>query len=265
MTLSKSATENFRQLAKNLTKKNKEETLKKIRKIILSKNPKPRTQTIHFSQAKAIFRDHTEDEVWLKKIKPDDKITEDVLKESIKHRDERKVVHIKREDIEKILNYHLDKNIFKLALFLLLTSGRRSCELVESKITNKKGSTKLTIDHIAKRRDKYQNLQFPTLVPKTVFMKNLKKFKKLFEYTNTKTFQRTLSRTVKREFGKEWHPHILRKIYAIYSYDFRNKENLAVNPFIQNVLLQQGISSSMHYTGIKLNFTDDFIKKMKFQ
>ncbi len=264
MTLSKDATAKFSQLAKNLTKKNKEETLEKIRKIILIKKPKPRTQTIHFSQAKAIFKKHTEDEVWLKKIKPDDKITEDVLKESIKHRDERKVFHIKQEDIEKILGYNLDKNIFKLGMFLLLTSGRRSCELLESKITNIKSSKKLNIDHIAKRTDKDQNLQFPTLVPKTVFMKNLKKFKKLFEYTNKPSFGRTLSRALKREFGENWYPHLLRKIYAVYSYEFRNKEDLAVNPFIQSVLLQQGITSSLSYTGIKLNFTDDIIKKYKF-
>ena len=265
MTLSKDATAKFGQLAKNLTKKNKQETLEKIRKIILSKKPKPRTQTIHFSQAKAIFKKYTDDEVWLKKIKPDDKITEGVLKESIEHREQRKVFHVNQEEIEKILGYHLDKNIFKLALFLLLTSGRRSCELLESKITNAKSSKKLTIDHVAKRTDKNQNLQFPTLVPKTIFMKNLKKFKKLFEYTNKTSFGRTLSRTLKREFGEDWYPHILRKIYAVYSYEHRNKEDLAVNPFIQSVLLQQGISSSLSYTGIKLDFISDIIKKHRFK
>ena len=265
MSLPKYLTEEVDKLVKKLTNKNKEKIIKDIHKLIESKKYSERTQTVNYSKIKKIFKQHTKDEDFLKQIKPKNNITEKILKENIERRNTKKRNIINKELIEKVLNLYNSNNIFELAIFLLLTSGRRTTELIESKITNKKKSKNLIIDKVKKRTDNKENIELQVLVPKTTFMKVLNEFKKRYKYTNKHTFVRTLNRKIKRLLGNDIHAHTLRKIYANYLYQFRNRQNLAINPFIQNVLSQMHVSSSLAYADTKIDFDDDFIKKKKFK
>lgn len=261
MTLSKITKQKITNLGKKLNEKNKNEILKKIQNLIIGRTPSFRSQSVNFSLAKSLMKKYTIDKDFLKKIKPSDEIIEKVLSEDIKNRDKRSMVSIKKEDIEKIMGYNMSDNLYELAIYLLFSSGRRTQELTNSKIKNIKKSNKLVIDNIIKRTDKNQNLHFITLIPKTNFLKNIKKFKKIYNYTNKNTFQRNLNRTIKRKMGEDFYPHLLRKMYANYLFKMRNTNNIAINPFIKSVLLQQSITSSLYYTGITFDFSTDIIKK----
>lgn len=264
MTLSKFVENSVHELGKSLNDKNKNEVLAKIRNMIKTRSPSYRSQTVNFSLSKGIMKKYTNDYDFLKKIKPDQKIINKVLSDDIKQRDSKKLIYVSMDSLNKILNYNQSDDLFELAMFLLLSSGRRTSELMASKFKNVKRENQITIDNVIKRTDKCQNLTFEPLVKKTIFIKNIKKFKKKYKYSNKDTFQRTLHRHIKANIGQEYYPHLLRKIYANYMYRFRNTEKLAINPFIQNALLQQSITSSMYYTGVKFDFDSDFIKKKKF-
>lgn len=264
MTLSKIIRETAIKLGESLNDDNKAEILKQIKKIIITKTPSYRSQTVSFSLVKKIMKGYTKDEDFLKKIKASDDIIDEVIGADVNNRDNRKLIVISKDDINKILDFHMSDNLFEIAMFLLLISGRRTTELTNSNIKNVPKSNLLTIDHIVKRSDENQNLSFRTLIPKTVFLKNLGKFKRLYNCGNKKTFQRNLLRNMKKRLGDKFYPHLLRKIYAIYSFEMRNKDKVAINPFIRDALLQQSINSSMYYTGVKFEFKDDFIKKKRF-
>lgn len=263
MTLPKKIKNEIIALGKALNNENKDKTLRRIRYLIIGHAYSNRSQSVNFSLAKTILKSYTNDTNFLKKIKPSDEIIKTIIAEDMKNRDIKSNITIKRNEIEKILNYHNSYDIFQLAIFLLLTSGKRTRELMDSKITS--GSKKnLKINNILKRTDKNQNLEFIPMIPKTVFLKSYRKFKQLYKYTNKDTFQRSLNRSIKRNLGDVYYPHILRKIYANYLFKHRNTENLKINPFLKKVLLQQSVTSSLYYTGIKFDFVNDFVKKHKF-
>lgn len=261
MTLSKKIKERLNKLGQELTNNNKKKTLEEIKNILDNKKNSIRTLSVNYSLAKRLMKEYTKDKEFLKQIKPNDSITKTILKQNENKLNESKMTVITKEFIEKILSFNGSNDLFKLALYLLLTSGRRVSELVDSKFTGKNGSKKITISNIRKRSDKNQNLEIPLLVSKTTFIKNLRKFKQRYKYSNHKTFQRTLLRHTKKLLGENIHPHVLRKIYANYLFKFRNPSNLTINPFIKDVLQQQSLSSSFFYTNVKLDFDKDFMKR----
>ena len=59
--------------------------------------------------------------------------------------------------------------------------------------------------------------------------------------------------------GDNFHTHNLRGIYAIYSYTFRNPDNIKINPFVKSALNHLSLDASLSYTGYKINFTNDII------
>jgi len=258
MTLSIAVQIALTQLAK---KKPTAATIKKVRSILLKgKEVSHRTQTANFSHAKKIFKQRWPNAEILKEMRADPEVTEKVIAEDIKHRDSRKIQHVTREMIETILSFKGDKNIHLLAIYLLFASGRRSGELLSARIRNKPGSDKLKIDGVLKRSDGGEGCEFQTVVSKTAFLKEFKRFRSLTKYANLDTFQRTLSRKVKKKLGDGVHPHSLRGFYAAYMFKFRNKEQIPINPYIRDVLCHQSVNSSLNYTAFKVQFDQDFVR-----
>lgn len=268
MTLSKYLQNQAHTLGRNLRSSNKQKTLEKITTLILSNSKAHRTQTSNFSHVKKIMRRYTNDLVFLNKIKPPLFITQKVIKMDNAVLDTRTSFTVSRKAIEQMINYRHSSDIFELAIYLLLVSGRRVKEITDSKITDcaKRASlpsvgerNRLCIDNIVKRKDKNQNLKFLILRDKQEFMRSYRKFKKLYTTQNKRTFHTLLIRRIKKWFGHSYHPHLLRKIYAVYHFKFRNPRNLTINPFIKQLLLQQNIRSSVFYTGIKFDFRRDIL------
>ncbi len=260
MTISKKTKEELIKLAKSYNSdSDKKEILDKIEEILLKDKPKKRTLTIRYSEAKKLFREFVKDENLIQKIKPDPKVTTEVFEENEKIRNTKTILEIKKETIEKILSFNMSNDVHKIAIFLLFTSGRRTSEISGFLIRQKPKTKYYTIKPLKRTDD--VDCNFHVLVKKTTFNRNLSKFKKYYDMTNKNTFQRTLLRKIKKHLGKEYHPHSLRGMYAIYSFTHMNKKKLNMNGYIQKILCQQAITSSLSYNNYKIDFDEDIIKK----
>lgn len=253
MTLSKKMQENAKKIANALNASNKLIILRKIHRLVKEDNPKPRTLTVRYSLIKDIFKDVTNDQEFLKKIRPNANITLRVVKSNIKQRDNQKMIEIHKKDIKKIMSFAKSKDIFKLAIYLLFVTGRRISELLGAEFFSTKKPYLVKIRGVLKRTDNV-DCEFPLLINKAKFFKIMKRFKDLQTYTNMDTFHRLLNNKVKILLENDkLKPHSLRGMYITYLFKFRNKDNLKINTFIKKNLCHQSIDASMNYTQYKIN------------
>ena len=237
-------------IKKDFDENKPQETLDKIKKLFGGKFSN-RTISTRYSLIKKEFKEITKNKDFLNKIKPLEEITKNLIEKNKTIRDNKKMFNVSKEIIEKILNLKNSVNPYDLAIFLLFVSGRRSNEILNSKFLNEKKNKLIKMEGISKRTD-INNFEFIPLVNKTSFFKIYKKFKKF--NLNKDTFPRLLSLRIKKMLGNEFHPHMLRGIYASYLFKFKNPKELKINTFIQHVLGHSSIDSSLSYTGYDIVF-----------
>ena len=262
MTISKKISDQIDDLVDELNDSNKTAILNRIRKIVRNDNPKPRTQTIRYSLIKRRFKSKTDDNEFLKEIRPPSELTDGVVESNAKIRDNQKMITMERSDIDKIIGLSDSNNIFDLAIYLLFVTGRRTSELMNARFYNKKHSNLVQISGVLKRTD-HIDCEFPILIGKTKFFKIYNRFKNLQKHTNEESFHRTLNRKFKRMFpGKQFKPHTMRGFYVTYLFKFRNKTDTKINTFIRDNLCHQSINASLNYTQYKLDdsITKDFVR-----
>lgn len=260
--MSKSFLLNARKLAENYTKTNQKKTLSQIKHLVFQTKPTIRSQTVRFSLIKKIFREHSKaDEEFLHSIRPKDEITQRVKQENEQRRDSRKLKTIDKDQITKILSFSDSDKAKEQGIYLLLVCGRRVSELLTSSFRNVIGTRgSIRADGLKKRTDSGNDCQVLLLVKKTKFFKILHQFRKKIKGHSTKAVHRALDRSIKKHLGNDWTPHTLRKIYANYAFQFRNKQRLKLNPFIRDVLCHQSVLSSLNYTGVSFSFQQDLIR-----
>ncbi len=243
--------------------------LKLIHELVYRGKPSDRTITIRFSLIKRIFKDYTSEKLFLKKIKPEDNITRKVIKINDETRDQQKIQELDEQTIKQIMSYGGSGDVYKIFIFLLFVSGRRTYELINSQFTNtlrKKGNL-IKMTGISKTRGNDSNeCYFSPLIRKGTFFRIYHRFFRLIHLNSLNTFQRQLSYKINSLFpGKGYHPHSFRGMYAIYMYKFRNPDKKKINTFIQDVLCHQTVKSSMSYTQWDLNNVNtDILKKITF-
>lgn len=237
--------------------------LNQISKIIMSDNPKPRTISVRYSLIKKHFKSKTNNTEFLNSIRPPSKITETLLKQNADIRDNRKLIPIEQKIIEHAITLKTSTNMYDLAIFLLLVTGRRSSELLTGKYIADSNGKDIKMRGILKRTDTKQ-CNFTPLVKPSIVLSTLRRFR---TYIKNKpisrgTFNRGLNRRIKKLFGSTYKPHTLRGVYVTYLFKFRNTGDLKINTFIKNQLCHQSINSSLNYTQYKLgpNITSDIIK-----
>lgn len=267
MTLSKTMSADIEILVRQfLIKISKKKFLKLLKEIIMADDPSLRTQSHRYSQAKLIAKKRISSEKFLKEIRPDDKITKEVIKLDLESIKKKQITTISGDQLQTIMRF---KNSYKpdeLALYLMLISGRRLKEICESKFKTKKlTKNKILIHGVAKRRDAKQFFEIELIDNKTSFFKSLKDLKKGIKNKKYGSFQKSVMRKMKKVLRHEFHPHMLRRVYAVYLFQFRNRNNISMNAFIQNVLTHQSISASVHYTNIKFDFNSDILGVKKYK
>lgn len=254
MSIAKSLKQELEKCNEDYNKKNIKETLVKIKKIILSGNPKKRTITVRYSVARNLFKaKYGSDDDIIKYIKPDDKITESVIHDNLETRDSRKLFEVSEELFSKILSLGKSTNIYDRFLYALLVSGRRTSELLDATFTSGHGPL-VKMDGILKTRDVDKTCEFKVLTNKTKFLKRIKGIQKEIKQRRIRTFKKNLDNRINTVFNKALNPHKLRAIYVNYLFKFFNKEDLQINPFIQNTLCHKTINASLSYTGVKIMF-----------
>lgn len=273
--LSKKTEQNILDIINN-KKINEEKKVSEIKKEIYKGKPTERTVLVRYSAIKKIIyqdkKKHTvkstkniqcKAQKILDKLQPDPNLINKIRKESEKKRDQKKKVIINQDIIEKIMSYENSDDIYENAIYLLLVTGRRIIELIESEFyLSKKKQYKnyILADGIKKRKDDGNGCSFIPLVNNKKVMKKIKDFKNKIKYKkNIESFKRLLLRKIKAKIDQNMKTHSLRGIYVMYLYKFRNEKNEKVNSFIMSNLCHQNIDSSLNYTGYELNFDEDII------
>ena len=239
-----------------------EEILSKVKGIVFTNNPSDRTITWRYSLIKKKLKPRVSTEL-AEKIKPDKKITEKVLKENIKVRDNRKMKPISQELIEKIISFGKSNNPYEMYIYVMFVTGRRLREVIDGKFTNKKGSKNISMKGIKKSRKKELDdeiIEIIPLVAKTKFFRVYNKLIKIIKYSNIKHIENNLQRCIKKLLGPEFKSHDLRRLYAMYMFKFRNKDKETINPFLKKILHHSSIENSINYTDVELQFNKDIVK-----
>lgn len=253
----------LKKIVPKLAKLSEKELLNQIKKIVYKNEPKDRTITWRYSVIKKFFKQYIKDGELLHKMRPKDDLTNKVIKENIERRDAEKRLIVNEDLIRKILSFQKSKDIYEMYIYLLLISGRRLRELTDCKFVNVKSSNLVVIEGIKKRRRSFSlglKSMFKPLVSKTKFFRVYRKFHRIYKNSNIKNISGNLQRIIKQKLGSDIKAHTLRKIYAVYSYKFRNINNEKINTFIKNALNHTTIDASISYTGVKFNFNKDIIK-----
>lgn len=214
-----------------------------------------RTITVRYSLIKKKFREVTNDEAFLKRIRPATTLTNKVLKKNLETRDAKQMITVTKKHINTINSFKTAQHPHQLLVFLLFVSGRRTSEILNGKFraVRNKPYTVQTHD-LVKSRHKL-SCRFDTLVPRKVFAKELKRFHKIMKdgKWSYKAVTVGISKVIKRKLGKEFHAHNLRSMYAAWMFKFRNTKNECINPFVKRVLCHVSIDSSLSYTSMRIS------------
>lgn len=259
MSLSQKHTQKINDLLKgynnDLEKEEKIKLSKEIVNYFMDLQISDTTKTVYISLAKKMISEKIKDDIFINSIVPKIEFTKRIKKENIQRRDEREMIEINEEQINKLFSFDNNDDIFKLNMYLLFVTGRRFSELLYAEFINKKKNKNLFIKGILKRRKEEETMDgclFPIIGTKTKIIKQIKRFQKEASKFKFENYKRTFTRRIKKEFNNDWSPHTLRGIYAKYMYKNNNKGNLQINPFIKKVLCHKSIESSLSYTRINL-------------
>lgn len=261
MTLSKKLSEEAKRIGKEFSEsKDEKKALSQIKKAICGSDKKcsDRTQSVRYSQFKKIISTFTNNIEFLKKIKPHDEITKRLIIKNTEIRDNKKMLIIPREIMVKLISLKNSINPYDIALYLLLMSGRRISEILEAKFSLSSIKGHIKMEGAKKTRFNDSVLDFKPIGTPKAFLRHLKKFRKL--EVNPITYPRMLGLRLKKLLGNEWHPHMLRGLYAIYLFKFDNPDLLKINSFIQSALNHKTIGASLSYTGYSIK---DVSSKLK--
>ena len=236
------------------------EILKKLKKIIYKNNPSDRTISWRYSLVKKYLSNFFDDPYFINKIKPKDGLTNKIIEMNINKRDNIKLITIDDNLINRITSFENSMNPYELYIYLLFVSGRRLREIKNAEFINKKNSNKIIMKGVSKKRGNDNKIEFIPLVSKSKFFRIYKRLKKIMNNISMKYIDRNLQRNIKNILGIKYKSHDLRKLYGLYSYKFRNKDDLSLNPFLKKYLNHDSINSSLHYTNMKFNFHNDIVK-----
>lgn len=252
----------IKQLVEDFKEGLEEETLNKIKEIMSKKNFSDRTITSYYSFIKNDFKKVSNNETFLKNIRPDDEITRSVLKKNIDVKNDRKMIEISESMLERISLYKDSSKAIELGIWLMLMCGRRISEITEGLFYTKKGTKKIFFKGIKKRKSGPSDEEFELhlLCCKTLFIRNYKLFKKLTLGRTTLSLNQSINRKIKDEYGPQFSSHSMRGIYVNYLFTFGNADNKKINTFIRDMLKHEVVETSMNYTQYKLMFS----KKIKF-
>lgn len=253
-----------------------ENILKKLDKILNSDDVKPRTLSLRYSVAKKIYLTKRKDPdiEFSKKIKPDDNITSEIIKVNQEIRDNKRQLLIPAKLIKDIIKLKKSDDLRDIYIYILLISGRRFSDIFDNALPetssdivkySKDPSNKNNIVVIGlKKRDK-SLCKFKALTNRSDFFKILKKIN-IGLNSSKLAFRKSLALHIEK-LGKRNNlsfkltPHMMRGIYAVYIWTFRNDGNFKINTSIQNSLCHVSINSSNSYTGMVMDFKKDLLRK----
>jgi hypothetical protein len=244
---------------KDLSDEQKKAIAKRLVKYIEESYKNLRTITIKASLIKKYVATHTKDPALYLNIVPSEGITKKVIQMNNKKLNKLETFkEVPKKYIDDtVKQFRNSDNLYELAYYILLTTGRRMGEVIKNidKFKNKPRDTKkIYFSGILKKRGDAKRVEIITLDKKTYVLKAIRKFKKKIAHRSFDGLRQALAEGITRlSGGYKFKSHDLRTIYANYLFQFRNPTQQIYNPFIAKVLHHKFVATSINYTDITIS------------
>jgi len=214
-----------------------------------------RTLTNKLSMAKRYFEQNGYDKKFLLNLYPGKNITREVIRENTRVLERTKAVEIKKSFVDNIINtYYSSTEYPKLAIYLLLASGRRLNEIIDSNYSaDPTDKTKVIIDVLLKKRNEGENnYSIKIIGDRDKFLNAMKIFKNLILGISHSTAQQGIQTYIRKYYTIHGLPtsHYFRVLYANYMYKYHNPDNMIYNVYLKNILNHNSLLTSINYTSL---------------
>lgn len=216
-----------------------------------------RSLTNKLSLTRRYFIENGYTKKYANELFPGKEITRKVKNENDKILENTKIIKIKKSFVDNIINtYNTENNDYlKLAVYLLLSSGRRMNEILNSKFTIDENNEKnVLIDVILKKRDGSKYYSIKIIGNRDTFIKTLKRFNYLTSELRQITIRQNIQDYIRKNYASIGllTSHYFRVLYANYLFKYENPEDILYNVFLKNVLNHASLLSSINYSTIKI-------------
>lgn len=253
MTLSKSDIDYNNEKIKDSNNSNIDNS-KEIIKYYTDKYPNLRTLTNKLSLTrKYLFNNGYK---YLKDLFPDKQLTRKVKSENNDILENTTSIKISKQFVDDIINEEINDGdcYHKIAYYLLLSSGRRIDEILNSKFEKDIDSNCVTTNRILKKRNISENNKVRIIGDRDKFLKLICKFKSATSNIVDCTIRANLQTYIREKYNTTGikTSHFLRVLYANYLFKYENERNIIYNVYIKNILNHSTLFSSINYSSIVL-------------
>jgi len=230
------------------------EWLSTLTELVMSREPKPRTQINRYSIIKQYIKEkHNKS---FPTFKPPSKLVDEVLKKDLETRTNKESFSVDKKIIDALESIKGKDNYVDQIIDLMVSSGRRINEIVDSDITYKKVPKQpdmIRASHLSKQRGNQKSalIKLRGMSP-AEFKKKLKHVRDATSEDSLTSVNAMVNRRLKKLDKRLNSSHKLRGIYALLLWhDSGRIQNL--NGFIQGALNQSSADSSLNYSNYILD------------
>lgn len=249
------ALQSFQSYKKTMSKTAKKKLAFKMIEYIQDNNKAQRSITNKISLLKKYFREKTNDPDVFNYIHPDKYITISVKEKDTSVLNKTVMTTIKKSDIkDSIAKWSKSDKLSEQIAFVLLSTGRRTGEILKGMFKSTRKKNKILIKGILKKRhnetDDY--IEIETIADSNITYKQIISLQqKMVKYKEPQTKLQKELKTVKLG-DKTYNSHMYRVIYANYLFNERNKNKYIYNVFIGNILNHSSLTSSINYSSVQI-------------
>lgn len=239
----------------NMSKTAKKKLAQSVIDYIEKNNKADRSITNKLSLLKKYFREKTNDILFFNYLHPNKDITLKVRSNDSTVLNKTVLTKVKKEDIENsISQWSKSDKLSEQIAFCLLSTGRRSSEILKAKYKKSRKKNKILMKGILKKRkeeiDEY--IEIDTIANSNITYKIITIVQtKMSKYKEPQTKLQKELKTV-RLGDKVYNSHMYRVIYANYLFKERNAKGHIYNVFIKNVLKHSNLTSSINYSSVEI-------------
>ena len=225
------------------------EWLSTLTELVMSREPKPRTQVNRYSIIKQYIKEkHGKT---FPTFRPPSKLIDEVLKKDLDTRTNKESFSVDKELLDAIDSVKGKDTYVDQIIDLMVSSGRRINEIVDREITYKRVPKKtdmIRASHLSKQREKPKSaiIQLRGMTS-TEFQRKLKHVRDATSEDSLTSVNAMVNRRLKKLDKRLTSSHKLRGIYALLLWhDSGRVTNL--NGFIQKALNQSSADASLNYS-----------------
>lgn len=216
-----------------------------------------RTLTAKLSTAKKYFANNGYDKRFLIHLYPEKKISNEVRKQNDLVLEKTRFIEIKKSYVDNIIDNYSNEQVdyHKLAIYLLLASGRRLSEILSSEFEiDENEKHNVMVDILLKKRDDAKNFSIRIIGSRNKFINAMNVFKMLISEIKHLTAQQGIQKYIRDNYTKDGlkTSHFFRVLYANYLVKYENPDHILYNIYLKDVLNHNNYLTSINYSSIRV-------------